>query len=40
MEDIKTIDVLALPRAKKVQDGDTELDMNIDALCALYDEVK
>lgn len=24
----------------KVQDGDTELDMNIDALCALYDEVK
>ena len=24
----------------KVQDGDTELDMNVDALCALYDEVK
>ena len=24
----------------KVQDGDTKLDMNVDALCALYDEVK
>lgn len=29
-----------LPTLAKVQDGDTELDMNIDALCALYDEVK
>ena len=29
-----------LPALAKVQDGDTELDMNIDALCALYDEVK
>ena len=29
-----------LPTLEKVQDGDTELDMNIDALCALYDEVK
>ena len=29
-----------LPILAKVQDGDTELDMNIDALCALYDEVK
>ena len=29
-----------LPPLAKVQDGDTELDMNIDALCALYDEVK
>ena len=29
-----------LPTLAKVQDGDTELDMNIDALCALYDEEK
>ena len=29
-----------LPTLAKVQDGDTELDMNVDALCALYDEVK
>lgn len=29
-----------LPTLAEVQDGDTELDMNIDALCALYDEVK
>ena len=29
-----------LPTLAKVQNGDTELDMNIDALCALYDEVK
>lgn len=29
-----------LPTLAKVQDGDTELDMNIDALCTLYDEVK
>lgn len=29
-----------LPTLAKVQDDDTELDMNIDALCALYDEVK
>ena len=29
-----------LPTLAKVQDGDTELDMKIDALCALYDEVK
>lgn len=29
-----------LPTLAKVQDGDKELDMNIDALCALYDEVK
>ena len=29
-----------LPTLAKVQDGDSELDMNIDALCALYDEVK
>lgn len=29
-----------LPTLAKVQDGDTELDMNIDVLCALYDEVK
>ena len=29
-----------LPTLANVQDGDTELDMNIDALCALYDEVK
>ena len=29
-----------LPTLAKVQDGDTELDMNINALCALYDEVK
>ena len=29
-----------LPTLAKVHDGDTELDMNIDALCALYDEVK
>ena len=29
-----------LARLAKGQDGDTELDMNIDALCALYDEVK
>ena len=29
-----------LPTLAKVQDGDMELDMNIDALCALYDEVK
>ena len=29
-----------LPTLAKVQDGDTELDMTIDALCALYDEVK
>ena len=29
-----------LPTLAKVQDGDTKLDMNIDALCALYDEVK
>ena len=29
-----------LPTLAKVQDGDTDLDMNIDALCALYDEVK
>ena len=29
-----------LPTLAKVQDGDTEVDMNIDALCALYDEVK
>ena len=29
-----------LPTLAKVQDGDTELDMNIDALCALYDEAK
>ena len=29
-----------LPTLAKVQDGDTELDMNTDALCALYDEVK
>ena len=29
-----------LPTLAKVQDGDTELNMNIDALCALYDEVK
>lgn len=29
-----------LPTLAKVQDGDTELDMNIDALCVLYDEVK
>ena len=29
-----------LPTLAKVQDGDTELDMNIDALCALYEVVK
>ena len=29
-----------LPTLAKVQNGDTELDMNVDALCALYDEVK
>ena len=29
-----------LPTLAKVQDGDTKLDMNVDALCALYDEVK
>lgn len=29
-----------LPTLAKVQDGDTELNMDIDALCALYDEVK
>ena len=29
-----------LPTLAKVQDGDTEPDMNVDALCALYDEVK
>ena len=29
-----------LPTLAKVQDDDTEIDMNIDALCALYDEVK
>ena len=29
-----------LPTLAKVQDGDTELDMDIDALCTLYDEVK
>lgn len=29
-----------LPTLAKVQNGDTELHMNIDALCALYDEVK
>ena len=28
-----------LPTLAKVQDGDTELHMDIDALCALYDEV-
>ena len=29
-----------LPTLAKVQDGDTELNIDIDALCALYDEVK
>lgn len=29
-----------LPTLAKVQDGDTELSIDIDALCALYDEVK
>ena len=29
-----------LPTLAKLKDGDTELDMNVDALCALYDEVK
>ena len=32
--------ITGLPTLAKVQDDDTELDMNIDALCALYDEVK
>ncbi len=29
-----------LPTLAKVQDGETELNIDIDALCALYDEVK